>query len=164
MEMSGGVVGDVGADTIAGKEDNVYIGVRVEPWLRADGGGVGNGPLEGIPSAVVGSEEGVFWGEAAVDGGDDNVGGSGDKVEVVVVGGIVGGACAEQAAMDVYKKEEFFCGGGSDDLREVKADGDVGLGVDGYVFGLDGDAGVDAGRDGSGAKEALDMVVFVDAE
>ena len=86
-----------------------------------------------------------------MNGGDDDVGGGGDGVEVVVVGGVVGGAYAERAAVDVYQKGEFFCGGGSGGGWEVEADGDAGLGVDGDVFGLDGGAGVRAGRGGFGA-------------
>ena len=69
----------------------------VKPWLRA-----GGGPLEDLPGVFVGSREGVFRGEAVVNGGDDDVGGGGDGVEVVVVGGVVGGAYAERAAVDVY--------------------------------------------------------------
>lgn len=104
---------------------------------------------------------GVLWGEAVVDGGDDDVGGGGEGVEVVVVGGVVGGADAEGAAVDVDQKGEFLGGGGG---REVEADAGTGFGVDGDVFGLDGGAGVGAGRGGFGAEEALDAAVFVDAE
>jgi len=112
---------------------------------------------------VVGDGEGVLRGEAIVDGGDENVGGGADCVEVAVVGGVEGGADAEGAAVDVEENREFLGGGGGGG-REVEAGGDGGLGVYGDVFGLHGGGGVSSRRSGFVAEETLDAAVFVGAE
>jgi len=94
-------VRDVASGAVTGEEHGSWIGVGVEPGLRPGTGGVGGDPEEGLPGVVVGGWEGVLRGEAVVNGGDENVGGGADCVEVAVVGGVEGGADAEGAAVDV---------------------------------------------------------------
>lgn len=157
------VVGDVAAGTVTGDEHVFWIAVGVEPGLRAGTGSVGGDPQEGFPGVVVAGRKGVLRGEAVVNGGDDNIGAGADCIEVAVVGRVEGGADAKGATVDVDENREFLGGGGSGG-REVEADGDVGLGIYGDVFGFNGGGGVDSGRSGFRAEETLDAAVFVGAE
>lgn len=116
------------------------------------------GPVEGGPAVVVGGRERVFGGEAVVDGYSEGLGFSDEGGEEGV--GVEGRADAEAAAVNVDDDREF--GGAGEFWREVEARGDVGVGGD--VFGGDAGGGVQTGRDGIGAEEALDTAAFVLAE
>jgi len=133
---------------------------RVRSARRASQGSADpDRPPEHRPRVVVGRREATLRREVVVHGHGEHAGFGDERVEVPLVRRREGRLRNERAAVVEHEQRQLLRGGG---VGQVEADGEPRGGVDGHVLGCHAGGGVDGGRHGVRAHEALDAAALVE--